>query len=405
MRISTIRRFITVLFFLQIASFVFAEGSKELSPTASDELMLYINSNDYGDFGSYDVPAESSRLNISIWDDTVEEVYFGFSCTADNAGTPEGGFWFRVKDPQGNVVHGPFFVDCGTANASTHSLAAAGPDVIAAGGYNTAPAYASFNPTSGMGDYYIEFSENMAGNGLFAFNIKWFDITVVENGTTAMPGRINSKNWAFRSPPINIDPPDCSYDREFNGGVYSYTQDGFVTKLDFANSGFKGLAFGLAFNSTGPGTSGNLIIDRRSVNDLNATANAAEHRIFLNEPDIDCFPSSDDACGQVSLSSISCDGSSFCINVDVENVGQIEVLLDFAGGNGIFDPGTEDVLIVESFTATSTVCLEWDVMDGLGNPVDPTGTIPIVLTYTQGVQHYSAFDVEKLENGFLCRNH
>ncbi len=399
MRMSKLRRFFIALFFLHFTSLVIAEGTRELSPTPSDELMLLINSNDYGDFGVFDGLA-ASRLNISIWDDTVEEVFFGLSCSADNLGAPDGGYWFQVKDPLGNVVHGPFFVDCTTANANTHALAAAGPDVLSAGGYDTSPAYASFNPTSGIGDYYVEFSENMVGNGFFSFNIKWFDITVVANGVTEMPGRINSRNWAFRSPTIDIDPPDCDYDREFNGAVYSYTQDGFVTKLDFANSGFKGLAFSLVFNSTGPGTSGNLIIDRRSVNFANATLNAAEHRIFLNEPDIDCFPSSQDACGEATLSSVSCDGSSYCINVDVENVGQIEVLLDFFGGNGVFDPGTEDVLIVESFTATSTVCLEWDLLDGLGNSVDPTGNIPLVLTYTQGVQHYSAFDVERLENGF-----
>lgn len=95
-----------------------------------------------------------------------------------------------------------------------------------------------------------------------------------------------SRSWAFRTPVEDgSEAPDCSWDRRFNGTLYSYTSDGFISRIDFTDSGFQGLSFTVAFNTTGPGNSGNIMADRRSVPAANVTDKAAGRLIFLNEPD------------------------------------------------------------------------------------------------------------------------
>ncbi|MGB4846939.1 MAG: hypothetical protein WBP41_03425, partial [Saprospiraceae bacterium] len=149
--------------------------------------------------------------------------------------------------------------------------------------------------------------------------------------------------------------------------------------------------------------SGDVMADRRSVNDMNATANNADHQTFLNDPDNILFPSSISQCGSVSLQSVSCQSpNSYCINVGVTKPGQVEVILDF-NQNGIYDLNSQDVLIAMFYVTADTVCIPWNGLKGDGSMILFGEQVPTIIRYSQGVQHYAAFDVEFLKNGYCVQ--
>ena len=391
-----------VVFLLLFSGKSAAEGTKQLSPTPQDSAMLHTNASGFGNFASYTSLGTTSALNVDIKDFTTEKLTIGLSAEADDFGNLNSSYSFRIVDSVGNVVFGPFTIGLANDNAETWAQAC-GPDFLVPGCYSTNTAlypYSVFMPTYN-GTYTLQFDDGAPNN---IVNILWYDFTVVSNMTTEQPGRLWSRNWAIRTPPRNPNQlPECQFDREFNGQFYSYTMDGFVSRIDFMNSGFQGLSFNVSFGDTGPGNTGNVIEDRRSVNDANATANAADHMVFLNEPDSICFPSSPDQCGSVALISVSCEAlDSFCINVGVTKPGQVEVILDF-NDNGIYDLDTTDVLIAMILDEADTICLPWNGLKGDSTPIAFGEEVPTVIRYSQGVQHYAAFDVEFLKNGFCVQ--
>ena len=379
-----------------------AEGTKELSPTAADSAMLHTNASGFGNFAAYGSYGTASSLNIRITSATLDSIYIGLSAEADDFGNQNSSYSFRIKDPTGTVVFGPFMVGLANNNASTWALAKNGPDVNGMGGYSTNTGlypYSRFKPTM-TGDYVIEFDDGAPNN---IVNILFYDITVRKSGVP-QTGRLWSRNWALRTPPIMANtPPECQFDRPFNGQFYSYTMDGFVSKIDFLNSDFQGLSFTVSFGDRGPGNSGDVIADRRSVNDMNATSNNADHQVFLNDPDNVAFPSSITNCGEVSLISVNCvSADSFCINIGVTKPGQVEIILDFVT-NGIYDENTTDVLLAMFFPTADTVCIPWNGLKGDGSALGFGESVPTFIRYSQGVQHYAAFDVEFLKSGFCVQ--
>jgi gliding motility-associated-like protein len=359
--------------------------------------MLETNRPDFGDFASYGGP-DDSRLVVTIAN-PAEILYIGLSAEHNDEGRMfdlgRSRYRFRIVNGAGTVVHGPFLIDNSTANVNSWSQSQYGNyDVTRTQNgfliYQFAPGQA--------GDYYIEF-EDVIGDGNDKVNIAFWDFTVT-NGGQAIPGRIWSKNWAFRTPPMNSGQlPDCEWDRPFNGVLYSYTTDGFVSRIDFNDSGFQGLSFNVAFNSTGPGNTGNLERDRQSVAGFNATAFSAEHKIFLNEPDPIVFP--DGECGTLEpAATFSCAGDGFCLEVTVSDPGQVEVVIDF-NQNGVFDPDSEDVSLVHDFNPDNlTDCVPWNGLRGDSSAVAYGDTVDLLFTYTRGVQHYAVYDAEFLKNGF-----
>ena len=229
-----------------------AEGTKELSPTAADSAMLHTNASGFGNFAAYGSFGTASSLNIRITDATLDSIYIGLSAEADDFGTQNSSYSFRIKDPTGTVVFGPFMVGLANSNASTWALAFNGPDVNGAGGYSTNTGtypYSRFKPTM-LGDYVIEFDDGAPNN---IVNILFYDITVRKSGAV-QTGRLWSRNWALRTPPIQANtPPECQFDRPFNGLFYTYTMDVFVSIIDFANSYFLVLSFTVSFGDSGPG--------------------------------------------------------------------------------------------------------------------------------------------------------
>jgi hypothetical protein len=399
-RLNIIRSLFLILAFTSTK--VMAEGTKELAPNSTDSVMLHTNASGFGNFASFLSFGTTSSLNVRITDAVNDSIYIGLSAEHDDFGNIMPGaasYSFRILDPTGAVAFGPFTIGSGNDNATSWALASNGPDVNGTGGYSTAFPYARFKPTM-TGDYVLQFDDGAPNN---IVNLLYFDFTV-RNGGVVQTGRLWSNNWALRTPPMfENTPPECQFDRAFNGLFYSYTMDGFVSRIDFANSGFQGLSFTVSFGDRGPGNSGNVMEDRRSVNDMNATSNNADHMIFLNDPDNTEFPSSLSQCGDVALLSVSCEiPDSFCINIGVTQPGQVEIILDFVN-NGIYDPDTTDVILAYLFTTADTICIPWNGLKGDGTPIAFGEAVPTVVRYAQGVQHYAAFDAEFLKNGFCVQ--
>ena len=299
-----------------------AEGTRQLAPSSDDITMLLTNRVDFSNFAAFNGPADS-RLYITV-NDASEVIYLGLTGEYSEFGDPFGfldsRYRFRIRrvSPDGTdpVVHGPFTINSANANVS-------GWENAAFGAYDT--GYVLPNPAKGNqtdfvfrftpdqpGDYYIEFDE-VGNDGDPKVLIGYWDITVAA-GETPIPGRVWSRNWALRTPTGDgTVEGECGWDRKFNGTLYSYTEDGFVSKIDFSDSGFQGLAFTVAFNMTGPGQSGDFAEDRKSVEGVNVTDNAAQHKIFLEEPDPSVFP--DGECGEITGSNtFQCTGESeYCL--------------------------------------------------------------------------------------------
>lgn len=377
---------------IAFSSSLFAEGTHGLSPTEDDKVMLLVNDANYGYFAGYNAP-ENSRLYFTVAD-ASEVVYFGFSGEYSASGSPQGlgYFEYQVRRKSDNaIVFGPFSVTSVDANLSTWQDAVAGPaPLTGSNGYDVSDAKYQFSPGA-EGDYYIEFS------GLKYLGL--WDITVAKNAI-AQNGRVWSRNWAFRTPATVNELPECVWSKEFNAILYSYTTDGFVSKVDFQNSGFQGLSFNVAFNTTGPRNTGNAASDRQSVADVNLTDNAGEHKIFLNAPDPFVFVDGD--CGSVDVASyFNCDGDGgYCIPVTASGPGLFQLTLDF-NGNGIYDIGTQDVLLLYNFTEdTLSNCLPWDGLKGDGTTIEFGEHVNLEYSFFQGVQHWSVYDGEYLKNGF-----
>ena len=381
------------------------EGTRQVAPTGpGDIVMLETNSPDFGNFATFNGP-EDSRLYITI-NDPGEVVYLGLSAEFSDLGSPFGllsysQYRFRIKkvvqggpDP---IVHGPFTISNTNANVNSWNQAQYGSYSVTATNSAGQLIY-QFAPGS-AGDYYIEFADFTSDNDPKVM-IGYWDITVTSGGNP-VNGRVWSRNWAFRTPRVagNIY-PECGWDRPFNGTLYSYTTDGFVSKIDFQNSGFQGLSFNVAFTSQGPGATGDLTERRKSVYNANATGAAAEHKIFLSEPDPVVFPNGE--CGEITAAStFHCTGDgNFCLDVSVTKPGQVEIYLDF-NRNGIFDPNSQDVSLVYNFGSNEiAACIPWDGLRGDSTAVAFGDTVNLLFYYSQGVQHWAVYDGEFLKNGF-----
>lgn len=398
-------------------TFLLAEGTKQLDPNSSDYTKLMTNNAFYGSFAEYNGTI-NSRLFIHIANPSSELVYIGLSRgtveTFDAMGFYDGDlynkdYYFRIVSPEGVVVYGPTLIDGSSANINSHAEAVAGPSpIVGVGGYTPFV----FDP-AGMtaGDYYIEFSDNENAASTEIIDIPYFDISVADNSgatPTAIDGRLWSYNWAFKTTPT-LNSSSSTYgnfDRSFNGVVYAYTDDGFVNKIDFANSGFKGWFFTLAFNATGAGDSGDVIEDRKSV-EGNYSVNP-QYKIFLNDPDINVYPTgvlgSITADPQINI----CDPGAACIWVETTLEGQVEILIDIntTSGAGNYDLDSEDVLLISCIsalpgeTAPFRRCIEWDGLDGLGASVNMGSNMSVYTKLQQGVTHYASYDVEFVTNGY-----
>lgn len=387
------------------------EGSKELMADTSSRAALCTVDGKFAGFNSSLPGNEYKRLNIHIANPLTEVVYLGFSrgyqtgissILGEASTSWQPVYYFRIKDPSGNIVFGPQAIDASNAipaGISGYNQIVAGPSAIAG-----AAGYAGFTftpaPGSMSGDYYIEFNNNPTTFSGSQCSFDYWDITVANTTTAtpvALPGRIWTKQWGFYSK----DYPSGPYSGVFKGTIFSYTSAGFVHKVDFSNSDFRGGSFLMGLNSRGPGNTGNIITDRQSIFDYRIVG--TEYKLFLNNPDISIYPTADETIPLMAFNNVPVAAfgtGDIAIDFSISRAGMVDIILDF-NGNGIFDAGTRDVMIAKECLSGNN-SIYWNRKDGLNNTVTDAdlSLVDILIRYQIGTHHISLADIEYLTNGF-----
>ena len=381
-RLSTLVAVVTLLSLLQSNQQLHGEGSPQFKPdtTKTTFLMILNTQPTYGTFAGYSA-TDTNRLFIRINNASTERIYFGIG--QRTSGTD---WYFRVKDPNGNVVYGPTLLPTsGTGFIPNHRQAIAGPNLFNALGY--APIV--ITPTAGVnGNYYIEFNRghgtNVANNSEIGLGI--FDVTVgVPTTLTTSPGRLFSYNWSF-----NTD----SYANQFYGSFYIYGADSSVTNVNL--NGIKPYKFRVSCNSYGTLATGTPAAKRRSQLGFQVPP---ELKLFLRDPEITAFPSGTllFMSGSVTLS--GCTRDSLCININLVKRSDVTILID-RNNNGVFNPGTADRQLFFLGVDPGTSCLPWDGRDGLGNFITPGTPVRIFISVESGEVNLPIFDVESHPSGY-----
>lgn len=408
MKTNRLTFFLQLLFLLQAPALVLGEGTRELNPEGGTPVgwdggniaVLNTNNNNTGSsFASWGGPA-NTRLNIRVR--AGEVIYLGFG------GESHGDLEFRLLDNNGNVVIGPTDIDnigagnpgyVGGTNAANFQQIINGPQqLVGAGGYNalsyTVPAtVAPFaNTATNSVDYYIEFGRR--SDTTATLSIELFDITVASAPSptgVAIPGRLWSREWSLST---------NSGSNSFDATMFVYTEgrDSVVTSVDF--NGIRPFGFAVACNQTGPRDTGNVEADRQSIyKGPGLPGINPDYPIFLNDPDINEFPSGFIGCLQ-GISVDQCSQADYCINIDALSVGNVDVLLDLNGVEG-YQENTADTLISSyPIVNDGVTCVPWNGIDGNGNLVPDGTNIPIQVIFFTGLTHLPMSDVENHPNGF-----
>lgn len=353
-----------------------AEGTKQLAPASTDIATLNIRRDALHEFAWYGNTDPLNRLYIHIDDYTNERILMGFRKDTIQVMTQD--VYFRIKDASGTIVYGPTIVPTtGTGFIQNHAKAVIGPNTLSGGTGGYTPF--SFNPASN-GDFYIEFNRDNATTNVAAeCRLDLFDITVEDTTTnTAIDGRLFSYNWGFNT---------SSFANDFNGSFYVYSDDEIVTKVTF--SGLRPWRFYIYCNSFGVQNTGIIADDRKSI--VGAVQDP-QYRLFLNDPDINVYPSGgflNFIPGEANIS--GCVGN-YCVNIEFNEAGLAELLIDLNGAVG-FQQGTEDILLTQNVTPGMN-CFIWDGLDGLGGTVDTNLSLDVEASLISGITHLPLYDAE-----------
>ncbi len=374
-KITLITSLLSVLWTLS----VFGEGTKQLTPNFGDNgfLQIFARSSTAQIFATY-LAGPEQRLYFTVCD-TSERVFIGMRQN-------DGDVYVRIKDPNDNVIFGPVLIPAaGDGFINTYNEAVSGPqEIVGLGGYDGL----EIDPQI-AGDYYIEFNpvtpdyQNEATNAVRRV-LQYFDLTVTDQNDNIIEGRLWSREWDITCE---------SFENRFQGTMFVYSNDSIVTSIDF--NGIQPFYFTISCNLFGLENTGSAFLDRQS-RDGNITS--PSYRIFLNDPDSNCYPTGRFGALTGDLSISGCDPFNRTIHVPVDKAGSASIILDLNGIPG-YQPGTSDRIISLELVAGNNE-IPWDGLDGLGNPVVGTGTIPVQLDYFNGLTHLPIYDVENHENGF-----
>ncbi len=369
---KTITR-LCIIFPFMLSHLLWAEGTKQLRPTATDSTSIQIlKGTDSGsDFATYNGPVDY-RLNIRVCE-VGEVICLGFQKKTKHA--------FRLIDPTGDSVITTTSLNYASTVDNGYILnyaqAVAGPNIVNAAGYK--PILYTATKT---GDYHLEFKVTDVLTNPERY-IGLFDVTVLRNNVV-QDGRLWSKSWL-----INVQ----SSSNTINAKMFVYTSDQIVSRLEF--NGAKPFEFNISCNSTGVKKTGITDDDRKSVYN-NFTY--PEFPIFLNDPDIKCFPTGvfGDIVGTPTFSGC---GAGSCIYVQVNKAGNIQVLMDLDGVAG-FQANGADIILSKTVTAAGLHCVPWDGKDGNGNVVAYNQVLNMKISFLSGLTHLPLYDVEQNPNGF-----
>ncbi|MCF6366143.1 MAG: gliding motility-associated C-terminal domain-containing protein [Bacteroidales bacterium] len=355
-----------------------AEGIKELANGTTNYPETNFGSNGWTDPGAPD----HLKLFIYIKDPTTESIYFGFSANSET---------YNIYDPNGVLVYS----NTSNANAANVSEAITGPSqIVGAGGYLAQ----TYTPVSGSpaGNYYIEFDG--------AANMAYWDISVAKAGNNYTElGRVWSMIWWMNMGGWNASD-------SFEATVYAYSTEGFVSKVNYKGSDFRPYVFSIYYNASGPGNSGDLAQDRKSINGANA--GTASFPVFLNPPPEEIMPSASfgDLVATPYVTRTAASGpNKYSFNLSSTQPGTFRILLNVENPAvpDVYDDvlnTTDRVLVFDIIPAAGETApyirsMPWDGIDGNGNILADGYLLHYTVSYADGRSNFPTYDAEYLYNG------
>ena len=418
------------------------EGTKQLMPNSTDRLWLsFIGRNAPGStdgFAGYN-SSEDKRLNIYL--NAGEKMYFGMKMRTSglsDANTNIDRTTFRIKDPDGVTVQvnsndQNVVPSSGTGHISNYTQAVTEPNGVRLNGNTISGGYDAYTFTAGKnGNYYIQFevwtnnshTTEQTNTNSRSTVMEYIDVTVTDASDNVITnsgnpnvsaGRLWAKEW--------VGLTNSFTDFKVKTDFFVYTADEFVNKVTYNMypNGFNFIA-----NSFGPTPTGEDAVRRQSTRNNSVLVGAAEYKIFLNDPDVNAFPSSSilppvvkvwfedillydydynrtPQVADLTLSTVSVtkNGVVGCSDSDVATfrietsiAGRATILLD-VNGDG-FIAGSADRALYQDLTPGINYLL-WDLKDGNGT-VLTDGTFSASATFlARGPAHFPLRDVETLE--------
>jgi hypothetical protein len=368
-----------------------AEGTAQLMPAgASGSCISYLQGNDgTGKEGPTFGRPWYDLIYVHISDPSTEVIYYGWTRRLPGSQP----VYYRIIDPDGNMLRAGRVAETAADSgyiADDGVEAYAGPKHIAGStGYDALVC----TPTV-AGDYAIMF--NVGNDSVPTTGPKYylhpFDVTVGDISGPGQPdaiaGRLFSYKWHLNT---------NSFSHEACMQFYTWTPDSLVIQMDMNQ--IRPYGFTVSFNSHGAAHTGDIEADRRSSASVSEAV--PEYRVFLNEPDSLAYPTG--TPGRITYLDIEgCHAdSSFCIEVNATKLGEINVYIDL-NGNGVYEEGTVDRYFPFNNTRVGPICVPWDGLDGLGDPVGPGSRGTVTVAFLAGEVHYPVFDPENHPYGFSC---
>ncbi|WP_210486733.1 T9SS type A sorting domain-containing protein [Rufibacter aurantiacus] len=233
------------------------------------------------------------------------------------------------------------------------------------------------NGTTEDYDYYVEFTQagetSWTDDGRRFSVYDFWDFTVIDAAGTERQGRMRSKLWSFSAGgTANV------FSKDFNlfPLIPSEDQTGkfFVKKIELAGIAPQNF-FRFVTNSFGSNTTAGATASERRKSQTSQT-DYPEYFNFVNDPDPAIWPSATAPTFSVSLAS-SCNtttgGGKTLFNLNTTERSTFLVLINLDGTPG-YQTNSADVLL-ESSGAKGTRSVEWNGLNGLGQPVAKNTTL------------------------------
>ncbi|WP_420581730.1 T9SS type A sorting domain-containing protein [Reichenbachiella sp.] len=414
-------RKVIVALFLAIWSWnSYAEGSKNLTPSntgtaaGANTFIGYLvhSSGLVGNFLQADAPA-AERTYIRINDG--ETLYWGLR-RISSFGTDQEDLTVVLYENDGTIATSWTLTnDDGSPNRATfntpqtgviesYAEATAGPEaVVGVTGYD---AQSYTNNTGSDQDFYVGFIQDDGGSTNPATDINeesWYDLWdfSVYDGTEEQPGRMFCQKWGFTSAAgANLLSTDFQMYARVPSTVDGVSAGNYIKEIDL--SGLQPFTFALYANSVGsdPGVLGTTNFTELRQSQTTETA-LLEYDIFLNNPDLELYPTSTLPTVVIADAFFSCSdtgGGQATIYFETNQVGQVAILIDMNGETG-YQAGTTDVLVEQEITAEGSYSVLWDGLDGTGVAVASGTQITISGRFTSGPLHIPMWDVEDSPTG------
>ncbi len=397
---TNISRFAAILF-LVLPQFLYAEGTRTVSPNSANVTALTIMPSISA--GTYLNCAEDNRIYFNIAN-AGENLYYGFQWRS-YGGTANpatlNNMYIKIFRPDGTLATGPtLLANSGNGFINNYTEAYNGPNI--AGTAPTGYTPLTFTPTV-TGEYWVEIYRSTDGGATQATATTWsiapyFDMTVATPAGVRKDGRVHSDKWGFAAIDATFVPSSLA---SAEPTTWAYTTDQTVLKVDF-QVGFKPIAFNVAVNSYGVANTGNFLADRKSINSTVAPTLSNGYKVFINVPDALAYPVAPIPTNPsfASPALIGCPGGSAQIRYYLPEAGDVRFLFDLNGTAG-YQSGTSDRIIEVFGQSTGLNIYTWDGLNGLGVAVTNGTPLNITLTYMKGRFNVPLYDAEINSNGLF----